>query len=74
MYGQIRADLTVQGKLIGPNDLLIAAIARTFDVTLVTRNGAEFSRVVGLRLEDWEGETNLKKSASLPEAQIDQGK
>ena len=54
-YGQIRADLTAQGKMIGPNDLLIAAVARTFDATLVTHNVREFSRVVGLRVEDWEG-------------------
>jgi len=53
-YGQIRADLTAQGKIIGPNDLLIAAIARTFDTTLITHNIREFSRVVGLRVEDWE--------------------
>ncbi|MEN8251940.1 MAG: type II toxin-antitoxin system VapC family toxin [Bacteroidota bacterium] len=54
-YGQIRAELTSQGKLIGPNDLLIAAIARTHDVILVTHNTSEFSRIVGIRIEDWEG-------------------
>lgn len=53
-YGQIRADLLIQGKPIGPNDFLIAAIARAHDATLVTHNTAEFSRVPGLRLEDWE--------------------
>jgi tRNA(fMet)-specific endonuclease VapC len=53
-YGQIRADLLAQGKPIGPNDTLIAAIARAHDATLVTHNVSEFSRVAGLRLEDWE--------------------
>ncbi len=53
-YGQIWADLSVQGKLIGPNDLMIAAIARAHDALLVTHNVGEFSRVTGLRIEDWE--------------------
>lgn len=53
-YGQIRADLVAQGKIIGPNDLMIAAIARAHDVTLITNNTDEFSRIVGLRMEDWE--------------------
>ncbi len=53
-YGQIQADLLAQGKPIGPNDTLIAAIARANDATLVTHNTGEFSRVAGLRLEDWE--------------------
>ncbi|MFV1985480.1 MAG: type II toxin-antitoxin system VapC family toxin [Thiohalomonadales bacterium] len=52
--GQIRADLVSQGKPIGPNDLLIAAIARAHDVILITHNTREFSRITGLRLDDWE--------------------
>ena len=53
-YGEIRARLERAGRLIGPNDLLIAAIALSQGVTLVTNNTREFSRVEGLRLEDWE--------------------
>ena len=53
-YAQIRADLTRQGKLIGPNDLLIAAIARAHDAVLVTNNTNEFERVANLRLTDWQ--------------------
>jgi tRNA(fMet)-specific endonuclease VapC len=52
-YALIRADLAAQGQPIGPNDLMIAAIARANDAILVTNNLREFSRVAGLRLEDW---------------------
>ena len=51
---KIRADLYKVGKPIGSNDLLIASIGLANDLTLVTHNTDEFSRVVGLRLEDWE--------------------
>jgi tRNA(fMet)-specific endonuclease VapC len=53
-YGVIRAHLATQGMSIGPNDLMIAAIALTNKLTLVTHNTAEFSRVPGLTLEDWQ--------------------
>ena len=53
-YGRLRAELARRGTPIGPNDLLIAAIALARDLALVTHNTAEFSRVPGLRLEDWE--------------------
>jgi tRNA(fMet)-specific endonuclease VapC len=53
-YGRIRADLDRAGTPIGANDLLIAAIARRHDLTLVTHNIDEFTRVVGLAVEDWE--------------------
>jgi len=54
IYGLVRIQLAAAGKLIGPNDLLIAAIAIANDVTLVTHNTREFSRVEGLHIEDWE--------------------
>lgn len=53
-YGRIRADLVSQGTPIGPNDLLIAAIAINQGLTLVTHNTREFVRVTGLVIEDWE--------------------
>jgi len=53
-YGLIRAQLAAEGAAIGPNDLMITAIARAHDATLVTHNTREFSRVAGLRVSDWE--------------------
>ena len=53
-YAHIRSELTVQGNLIGANDLIIAAIARANNAVLVTHNTAEFGRVNGLTIEDWE--------------------
>lgn len=53
VYGQIRFDLQSRGQMIGPNDLMIAAIAKVNGLTLVTHNTSEFSRVNGLALADW---------------------
>lgn len=52
-YGELRAGLERQGRLIGPYDLLIAAQALTLGYTLVTDNEREFSRVDGLLYENW---------------------
>ena len=53
-YAAIRAHLSAAGQPIGPNDLLIAAITRNRGATLVTHNIAEFSRVPGLAIDDWQ--------------------
>jgi len=52
-YGRIRAELETAGTPIGPNDLLIAAHAYAAGAILVTDNSGEFSRVRGLRVENW---------------------
>ncbi|NBD17461.1 MAG: PIN domain-containing protein [Cyanobacteria bacterium] len=52
--GEIRNYLASQGTPIGSYDLLIAAIAITNNLTLVTHNMREFKRVPDLNLEDWE--------------------
>jgi tRNA(fMet)-specific endonuclease VapC len=52
-YGRIRHQLGRVGKLIGANDLLIAAHALALDATIVTNNHREFGRVPGLRVESW---------------------
>lgn len=54
IYSRIRAQLATLGIPIGPYDLQIAAIALVNNLILVTHNTREFSRVDGLRLEDWE--------------------
>lgn len=51
-YAEIRDELETRGEVIGPNDLLIAAIARTHGLTLESNN-REFGRVSGLTVEDW---------------------
>jgi tRNA(fMet)-specific endonuclease VapC len=53
IYGSIRTQLELAGRPIGGNDLLIAAQALALDHTLVTDNDQEFSRIDGLRVENW---------------------
>ena len=52
--GEVRALLATRGTPIRPYDVLIAGQARARGMVLVTRNMAEFTRVPGLLLEDWE--------------------
>jgi tRNA(fMet)-specific endonuclease VapC len=52
-YARIRVDLERGGRRIGGYDMLIAAHALTLRLIVVTTNVAEFSRIQGLRLENW---------------------
>jgi len=52
-YGKIRSKLESAGTPIGANDYFIAAIVVAHDGILVTNNVKEFSRVDGLKFEDW---------------------
>ena len=52
-YAEIRADLKKKGSMIGANDLLIAAHARSLGAVVVTNNTRDFARVKGLRIENW---------------------
>ena len=52
-YGALRAELESLGQSIGANDLLISAHACALGATLVTANLGEFSRVKGLKVENW---------------------
>lgn len=52
-YGDIRYVLEATGTAIGPNDLLIAAHARSLGAMLITNNADEFKRVPGLVVDNW---------------------
>jgi tRNA(fMet)-specific endonuclease VapC len=53
IYANIRRNLEQKGKIVGANDLWIAAHAVALDLTLVTNNTKEFSCVDGLRTDNW---------------------
>jgi len=52
-YAELRLATESDGKIIGPNDLLIAAITVANNGTLVTRNTQEFSVIPHLKLLEW---------------------
>jgi tRNA(fMet)-specific endonuclease VapC len=52
-YGTIRAELERKGKMIGNNDVWIAAHAVAAGLTLVSNNEREFRRVSGLKVQNW---------------------
>jgi len=53
IYAEVRTVCEAKGSLVGPNDLLIAAIVLVNNGTLVTRNTKEFGRIPGLKLTGW---------------------
>ena len=53
LYGDIRSNLERRGETIGPNDMLIAAHAKSLGLTLITNNTKEFNRIPGLNVENW---------------------
>ena|SRR5271166_4472554 len=57
---EIRATLERRGEVIGAYDLLIAGHARSRGLVVVTGNLGEFTRVDGLRSEDWLGESESR--------------
>ncbi len=52
-YGKIRNELEKQGRIIGNNDLWIAAHALSEKLVLITNNTREFSRIPALKVENW---------------------
>jgi len=52
-YGALRAELETDGRVIGNNDLWIAAHAKVAKLILVTNNEREFQRVSGLEIQNW---------------------
>ena len=53
LFGRLRAQLTAMGTPIGAYDVMIAAQGIARDLTVVSHNTKEFSRVPGIILEDW---------------------
>ena len=53
VYADIRYTTEKVGDIVGPNDLFIAAIVKFHEGILVTNNVKEFSRIEGLKIEDW---------------------
>lgn len=53
IYGEIKSSQQKRGKILGPNDLLIASQALDLDAVLVTANEREFKQVKELKLENW---------------------
>jgi tRNA(fMet)-specific endonuclease VapC len=53
VYGRIRSELEATGRLIGGNDMLIAAHALSLGYAVVTDNETEFRRVQGLEVLNW---------------------
>ena len=53
VYAKIRANLEKKGRIIGPNDLIIAATVMAHKGILITHNTKEFKQISGLEIEDW---------------------
>lgn len=53
VYAEIRGIAESSEKVVGPNDLLIAATTKFHNGVLVTNNTREFSMIDGLQLVNW---------------------
>ena len=53
VYADIRSNSEKSGKIIGPNDLLIASIVKFHEGILISNNILEFKRIIGLNIENW---------------------
>jgi tRNA(fMet)-specific endonuclease VapC len=52
-YGDVCADLHRKGTAIGTIDMLIAAHAKSENLTLITSNAGKFARIPELKIENW---------------------
>jgi tRNA(fMet)-specific endonuclease VapC len=52
-YGQVRAELALKRTPCGPHDMQIGGHARSEGLIVVTNNLREFSRMPGVRVENW---------------------
>lgn len=53
VFGNLKAMLEKDGKIIDDADLFIASCALDENITLVTNNEKHFKRVKGLKIENW---------------------
>jgi tRNA(fMet)-specific endonuclease VapC len=53
LYGKIRLGLEKSGSPLGDMDMLIAAAALSAGAILVTHNVKHFSKIKGIKVEDW---------------------
>lgn len=53
IFGKTKSNLKKKGQIISDMDILIASIAISNDLILVTNNTKEFNRIDQLRLENW---------------------
>ena len=53
IYGRVRADMEKKGIAVSEPDMRISAIALCHNLTVVTGNTRHFSRVPGLKVENW---------------------
>jgi tRNA(fMet)-specific endonuclease VapC len=60
-FGKFKAELRRKGQLIGDIDLLIASVAVSNNLTLVTNNTRHFERISELSLENWLTESTTEK-------------
>ncbi|MBR1465415.1 MAG: PIN domain-containing protein [Bacteroidaceae bacterium] len=52
-YAEIRHEMTSKGKIVGDFDILIAATARHYNLTVVTHNTKHFQHMTGVNIVDW---------------------
>jgi tRNA(fMet)-specific endonuclease VapC len=53
LYGKIRTGLEKTGSCLGDMDMLIASAALSQNAILVSHNTKHFSKIKGLKTEDW---------------------
>ncbi|OHD48455.1 MAG: nucleic acid-binding protein [Spirochaetes bacterium GWF1_41_5] len=53
IYSEIRAHLEKKGKVIGPNDLIIAATVLANNGILITNNEKEFKNIINIKIQNW---------------------
>jgi predicted nucleic acid-binding protein len=53
LFGMIKADLKQQGNIILDADIMIASIALSNELTLVTNNEKHFNRIPKLNIQNW---------------------